>query len=37
MLILEILWNSGIPAITSCDFEEKLPKIGGYKNLDIPW
>ena len=36
-LILKTLWNSGIPAIASCDFEEKLPKTGGYKSKDIPW
>jgi hypothetical protein len=36
-VILEELWKNNIPAIASCDFEDKLPENGGYKSKNIPW
>lgn len=35
--ILKILWSQGVPAVAVCDYEDKLPNNGGYKNNNIPW
>lgn len=35
--ILTYLWGSNYPAVASCDFENLLPKNGGYKSRDVPW
>jgi hypothetical protein len=29
--LLEYLWNKGYQAVAACDFEEDLPRKGGYK------
>lgn len=29
-LLLELLWDSGYRAVAACDFEEDLPRKGGY-------
>lgn len=34
--ILEYLWLQNFPAVASCDYEEKLPNNGGYKNPNVP-
>ncbi|MEO3943986.1 1,4-dihydroxy-6-naphthoate synthase [Gorillibacterium sp. CAU 1737] len=31
--LLTHLWSSGYPAIAACDFEEMLPRQGGYNRL----
>jgi hypothetical protein len=36
-VILEELWRNNIPAVASCDYEDKLPENGGYKCKNIPW
>jgi len=33
--VLNYLWDNHIPAIASCDFEDKLDKKGGYKDLSV--
>lgn len=35
--ILEMAWRRGWAAVASCDFEDDLPRRGGYKCQDIPW
>ena len=35
--LLEALWARGIPAVAACDYEDVLPKKGGYKNRTTPW
>ena|SRR5688572_7183178 len=35
--ILNRLWLQGIPAVAACDFEDDLPKKGGYQDSSIPW
>ncbi|AFZ24726.1 hypothetical protein Cylst_2517 [Cylindrospermum stagnale PCC 7417] len=35
--ILQYLWSEGVPAVAACDYENKLPNNGGYKNTVIPW
>src|ERR1700687_2877166 len=30
--VLEVLWSLSLPAVAACDFEDKLPRGGGYKN-----
>lgn len=35
--ILELLWNTGTPAVAACDYEERLPHGGGYNRNDVPW
>jgi hypothetical protein len=35
--MLEWFWSREWPAVASCDFENLLPKSGGYKNNLIPW
>jgi hypothetical protein len=36
-LILSALWDHGLPAVAVCDYENELPKAGGYKDRSIPW
>lgn len=35
--ILNLLWSNNIPAIASCDFEDKLVHKGGYKSQSVPF
>jgi hypothetical protein len=35
--ILQYLWSEGVPAVASCDYEDKLPNNGGYGSTVIPW
>ncbi len=35
--LLEYAWNRGWAAVAACDFEEELPRAGGYKCADLPW
>ena len=35
--LLPLLWDRGIPAVASCDYEDELPEKGGYKSRAIPW
>jgi hypothetical protein len=35
--LLKILWSQGIPAVAACDYENELPRAGGYNNRSIPW
>lgn len=35
--LLKWLWEVKMPAVASCDYEDLLPKNGGYKSLTIPW
>jgi hypothetical protein len=34
---LQWLWAQNIPTVASCDYEEKLPHNGGYKDATLPW
>lgn len=36
-VILKAFWNKNIPAIATSDYEERLPKFGGYKDDTLPW
>jgi hypothetical protein len=36
-MILNILWSQSVPAVATCDYEDKLPNNGGYKSNNIPW
>lgn len=36
-IILQSLWDKGIPAVASCDYENKLPFSGGYNQPQLPW
>jgi hypothetical protein len=35
--LLRVLWENGVPAVASCDYEDELPEAGGYKSRNIPW
>ena len=35
--VLKKIWNDGIPAVASCDFEQSLINNGGYKSTNTPW
>jgi hypothetical protein len=35
--LLRCLWDNGIPAVASCDFEDEMPENGGYKSRNVPW
>jgi hypothetical protein len=35
--ILNWFWNNNIPAIASCDYENQLTNLGGYKNESLPF
>lgn len=35
--LLERLWAAGWPAVASCDYEDQLPRGGGYGSPDLPW
>jgi hypothetical protein len=35
--LLEFLWSIDTPAVAACDFEQQLPKNGGYRNELLPW
>ncbi len=35
--ILNFFWDRGQPAVAVCDYEDALPKGGGYKDRSIPW
>lgn len=36
-LLLQELWDMGIPAVAASPFEDLLPERGGYKSRAIPW
>lgn len=35
--LLEQLWSHGVPAVASCDYEDRLPHTGGYRSTAVPW
>jgi hypothetical protein len=35
--ILHWLWNRGLSAVSSCDYEHLLPENGGYNSRNVPW
>lgn len=35
--ILSILWNNGIAAVATSNYEDKLMRNGGYKDNTLPW
>src|SRR5665213_1953113 len=35
--ILNCFWDRSLPAIAVCDYEDQLPKEGGYKDHTVPW
>jgi hypothetical protein len=35
--LLDRLWSCGLPAVASCDYEDELPRHGGYKDASLPW
>lgn len=35
--IVEWLWQRGMPAVVSCDYENLLPMRGGYNSKLTPW
>ena len=35
--ILNFFWDRGQPAVAVCDYEDALPKGGGYNDRSIPW
>jgi len=35
--LLNRLWSSGFPAVASCDYENELPRHGGYRDASLPW
>ena len=35
--LLERFWSCGWPAVAACDYEDELPRRGGYKSPDVPW
>lgn len=35
--MLTALWSQGIAAVAACDYEDELPRKGGYKELTVPW
>lgn len=35
--LLNFFWSNQYAAIASCDFEDKLPFLGGYNNKNTPW
>ncbi|MCC6626276.1 MAG: hypothetical protein IT340_02620 [Chloroflexi bacterium] len=35
--ILHYCWGKGWPAVAACDYEDRLPKGGGYRSREIPW
>jgi hypothetical protein len=35
--ILNRFWDRSRPAVAVCDYEDQLPKEGGYKDRTVPW
>jgi hypothetical protein len=35
--LLEALWARGWAAVAASDYEQELPRAGGYKARDVPW
>ena len=35
--VLDGLWSRGLPAVACCDYENKLPHYGGYRDASLPW
>ena len=35
--LLNRLWSQGLPAVAACDYENELPRAGGYNNRSVPW
>ena len=35
--LLNRLWSQGFPAVAACDYENELPRAGGYNNRSVPW
>jgi hypothetical protein len=35
--LLEALWELGWAAVAVCDYEDRLPRAGGYKDESLPW
>lgn len=35
--LLEALWRRGWAAVAVCDYEDRLPRAGGYKDDALPW
>ena len=35
--LLKWLWEMGMPAVASCDYENLLPENGGYNSRVVPW
>ena len=34
--ISNFLWDRGVPAVAVCDYEDALPRAGGYKDWTVP-